>query len=488
MVGDSLYFTSYSDKVMGKTDSKLRKKAYYDLYRAGLDGSGNTTSNRQPIEEFVTKYHDGPVVWSARTGELFVTQSENLEATPFVQTWRADTVRLRITIARQVKGKWDSVTDFPYNNPAYSVGHPAITVTGDTLIFSSDKPGGYGQTDLYCTIRKNGVWGAPVNLGPEINTSGKDEFPFIYNDPQEGMNLIFSSTGRGGAGGLDLYYTKFPVGKGSPVIHCEAPLNTTSDDFAMIIRSNTDYGYFTSNRPGKGDDDIYKFTFTRIDRSFIRELFVLDSKTHHPVAGAKLFSCDKKEYLGDNMGKTPIPGFDRDCEIKAIAFGYYDKATVLKPRVSRNLKLVRDTIWMDPVMKKPIVLHNIYYDFDKWDILPESATELDQLVSYMKENPTYKVELSSHTDSRGSHQYNDKLSQRRAESAVNYVVSHGIDASRITAKGYGETKPVNKCTNGKRCTPAEYRQNRRTEIVVTGVARAEDVIQTKGNYSQERKK
>lgn len=484
VISGKLYFTSYSDKVLGKTDKKLRRQAFYDLYKAKIDSLGNTVSNREPVKEFVTQFHDGQVAWCEKTRELFVTQSENPGAKPFLQTWNADTVRLRIVIAKENDGKWESITEFPYNNPSYSVGHPAITRSGDTLVFTSNKPGGYGETDLYCAIRKNGEWDTPVNLGPSINTAGKEEFPFITVSDSSKSYLLFSSTGRPGFGGLDLYFAPFPVGSGSRVSHIAFPFNSASDDFAMVVPRNKDFGYLTSNRPGTGNDDIYKFNFIKpVTDSLMRELYVFNQKSQLPVSGAQVLYCNGKYHRTDHEGKTGRLSLIENCEVLASKTGYTDTKKLLTLSGIKPGEVIRDTVWLTPRTNKIITLSNIYYDLDKWDILPEAAHELDQLVSFMNENPSLTVELGSHTDSRASEEYNLLLSQRRAEAAVNYIISKGIAAARISHTGYGESRILNRCTEGVDCTPEEHRQNRRTEIFIPDYGKSGAVPQTEGDYS-----
>lgn len=491
VVGDSLYFTSYTDKILGESDKKLRANAFYDLYRSTIDHNGNTMSKRSPIMEFYTKYHDGPVAWCKKTGELFVTQSDNVVASTNAKPYERQIIRLRIEIAKQIKGKWVSIVDFPFNNPDYSVGHPAITESGDTLVFSSDIPGGYGETDLYCTIRKDGKWGMPFNLGANINTSGKEEFSFITDKNLGGTHLIFSSTGRFGFGGLDLYYSKFP-NNNDRIEHFNAPFNSAYDDFAMVIPTDAEFGYLTSNRPGMGSDDIYKFTFRRFPMvprakkiSPFRELYVFSKRSNRPIMGSRVIYCNKQTYVTDNNGKIgSLQNIEMDCDVLATKFGYPATTKTLVFKEMKNDEIPRDTIWLDPMIGKKITLLNIYYDLDKWDILPEAAHELDQLVSFMVENPGLSVDLASHTDSRATAQYNLKLSQQRAQSAVDYIISQGIDASRLTGTGYGESQLLNKCADGVNCLPEEHRQNRRTEIFIQDYGRANDVKQTKGDYSK----
>ena len=490
VVGDTLYFTTYSDKILGEPDLKLRKSAFYDLYKAAIDKNGNTISKREPLFEFLTKYHDGPVSYCEKTGELFVTQSDNVAAAKPTEKSVRDTIKLRIVIAKRVNGKWTNITNFPYNNPAYNVGHPAISITGDTLVFSSDIKGGFGETDLYYSIRKNGKWGLPENMGANINTSGKEEFSFLTHNSTGGCFLIFASTGRFGLGGLDLYYTRFPVNN-SKIVHFDPPINTANDDFGMVIPPDREFGYLTSNRPGTGNDDIYKFTFKKpVIKPFngilspVKELYVFNRRTMRPISSGLVRSCDKQIYLSDQRGEVDmLTNSNENCEVFASKTGYRDVSKVLVAKILKIGEVNRDTIWMEPALGKNITLNNIYYDFDRSDILPEAAKELDILVSFMNENPDLKVILSSHTDSRGNDNYNLKLSQRRAESAVNYIVAHGIQAGRITGIGYGETRLVNKCANGVDCTPQEHRQNRRTEIFIPEFGKALDIMQTEGQYS-----
>ena len=482
VVMDSLYFTTFNDKLNGKS-TRIKSNRFYDLYKAGIDKEGNITGIREPLKEFITKYNDGPVAWCKKTGELFITQNY-IDMTQKEGLFTSELNRLRIMIAKKVNGKWEQVEDFPYNNPSYSIGHPAINETGDTLIFSSDRPGGYGETDLYFSVRKDGKWGEPVNLGPQINTSGKEEFSFLTDRHLNGRFLIFASTGRFGNGGLDLYYCRFPYDN-SGINHFDPPINSPYDDFSMTIPKDADYGYFTSNRPGKGSDDIYRFTFKRVNIpvSKYRNLYVFDKNSLKPIPGVRITSCDKQNYLTDPNGKiSTLPRNTDDCIVTSNAFGYPEKTKTLSS-LTDNQPLANDTLWLEMLRDQNILLKNIYYDFDKWDILPEAAQELDKLVSLMKENPDITVLLSSHTDERGSELYNLKLSQLRAEAAVNYIVSKGINPIRILGTGYGKTRPIHKCADPKSCSPELLRENRRTEILIPGVLKGEPVKQVKGDYS-----
>ena len=483
VIDSFIYFTSYRDELISKSDKELIKDEFYDLYNARINESGDVVAPRHALEEFITRFHDGPVSWCAKTGELFITQSNYVDPDVIYKPFKTEDIKLRIVIAKKQDGEWKIIEEFPYNNPKFSVGHPAINQSGDTLVFSSDMPGGYGETDLYYSVRKKNKWTQPVNLGSTINSGGKDEFPFITGESFSGRYLIFASTGHGSLGGFDLFYQNMNK-PGSEVVPFQDPINGTFDDFGMNLPENVEYGYLTSNRPGTGSDDIYKFTFDKyID--FLLQVFILDSKTWKPVPGADVNFCNIKSLKTGAEGMVS-ERFTKNsvCDVKATAFGYKDNHKLIKIGAPKQGTLLKDTIFLDMIIGEKIVLHNIYYDFDKWDILPESSVELDKLVALMKENPEMKVELGSHTDERGTVPYNQKLSQKRAESAVNYIVSKGIDNFRIKAIGYGKSQLIYKSSPTHKCTPTEHRENRRTEIFIPGFIRGEHMKQVKGDYSR----
>jgi outer membrane protein OmpA-like peptidoglycan-associated protein len=482
IIGDSIYFSSFRDELINKSDKKLKTKEFYDLYSARIDESGDVISGRRALVEFITRFHDGPVSWCSKTGELFITQSNYVDPAVRFKTFRKENIRLRIVVAKKLKDVWTIVEEFPYNNAEYSVGHPAISESGDSLYFASDMPGGFGATDIYMSIRKSGKWNPPVNLGPQVNTSEKDEFPFITGNSYPGRFLIFASTGHNSGGGFDLFYTNLNDRKGE-VCQFRAPINSTNDDFAMNLPENVEYGYMTSNRPGTGNDDIYKLTFLKY-LEYLQEILVLDAKTWNPIPLALVNFCNKRSI---KTGSDGLVSFWMEknsvCNVTASALGYTDNHKLIKMGYYKQGTVLRDTIFLNIIVNEKIVLRNIYYDFDKWDIIPESAEELDRLVSLMKENPDMKVELSSHTDIRGSAIYNMKLSQLRAQSAVDYLISKGIDKSKITGTGYGKTQLINISVSGQKLESAQHRENRRTEIYIPGFSRGEPVKQLKGDYS-----
>jgi outer membrane protein OmpA-like peptidoglycan-associated protein len=307
-----------------------------------------------------------------------------------------------------------------------------------------------------------------------VNTSEEEMFPTMQSDDV----LYFSSNGHPGYGALDIFKTTNKNGSWTTPVNLHMPINSSFDDFAIAFAKPDKNGFFSSNRPeGVGSDDIYAFKFVEpVLPAYISGL-VKDKSTMLPIAGATVFLFDPStgkikvlktnadgmyksdvDKQGDYIVKGMMPNFIADCTPFPLA--------LLKPGTTSLAP--RDLLLDKLTINKTFSIENIYYDFDKFKIRDDAKPELDKLVTIMKENPV-SVELGSHTDSRGSIAYNDKLSQKRAESAVNYIVNSGIEKTRITAKGYGEHLLINKCADGIKCTSAEHQFNRRTEFKVTSI-------------------
>lgn len=461
-VENELWYSAFTNEEIEKLAKGKSKKIFYNLFSSPVDALGNLSSGKSVHFETISEgYHAGPVSYNEKTKELFVTLSnfENPEIRNKVYQ-KAD-IRLKIIIAKKENGVWKVVEDFPYNDPAYSVGHPAVSVTGDSLYFASNKPGGYGETDLYLTVRKNGKWGEPVNLGEKINSKQDDMFPFLFN----GSILFYSSNteSNGQKGDLDIKYTCINKGVYDATVAL-SELNTSEDDFGFVIHKNEKTGYFTSRRSGGvGDDDIYKVTFSG---EYNLELVVMDKKLMTPVSNPKVSFSDG--VSGAVSGYSISRKLKEGATVKATSqIDGFQNSSVEISTVGKPYGVIKDTIWIEKVeVGQKFVLENIYYDYDKWDILPESEIELNKLVKVLNENPGWKVKLGSHTDSRGTDSYNEILSQKRSDSAVGYIVGKGIAKDRITAKGYGETQLVNHCANGVECPDDVHRKNRRTEFVI----------------------
>lgn len=417
-------------------------------------------------------YHDGPATFNATGDTMYFTRNNYMKKK--VQKSSEDVVDLKIYRAVKKDTTWTGLTEFDYNSKEYSTGHPALNSNGTKMYFASDMPGGMGGTDLYVTEKINNAWSKPVNLGPSINTPYNDMFPMIWKD----SILYFSSEGHYNMGGLDIFSSTKEGSSWSEPRNMGYPLNTSYDDFGVALNDSGSAGILSSNRNSKNTTEDNLYTFTINDIRFTLEGIAVDKATQQPVEGVLA------ELTNTITGKkeTVVTGPDGKFKFKlnpetsytvvGSKDGYFtntEPVSTIGKKQSEDmfvkLKLELEKI----IVNKPIVLKNIYYDLDKWDIRPDAAIELDNLVQIMKENPAIRIELGSHTDSRADDKYNDVLSQKRAESAVAYIVSKGVEAGRMTAKGYGETQLVNKCSNGINCTEEEHQANRRTEFKVVSI-------------------
>ncbi|SNS58634.1 Outer membrane protein OmpA [Belliella buryatensis] len=360
---------------------------------------------------------------------------------------------------------------------------PAFSPDGNTLYFSSNRPGGQGGTDLYkATKLANGDFGNAVNLGPQINTPGNEMFPRVMPDGK----IFFASDGHPGFGKLDLFVAEPKEGGGYEIKNLGENVNSPADDFGIFFTRYPQEGFITSNREGgAGDDDIYFFE-DKTPKPKIVNLFLNVTTKEKKDDGSEAILPQTRVALYDAANKMAGGDFtnqngrvrltlapDETFSLIASKSGYFTKSITYDTRgkTPRQEELIQDvtnitldtTIVLDAlVLEKSIVLENIYYDLDKADIRPDAAIELDKLVQILKDNPSIRIELSSHTDARATDAYNDALSQRRAESAVQYIVSKGIDADRLVARGYGKRQLI--IQNAQ--TEEEHQVNRRTEFKV----------------------
>ena len=373
-----------------------------------------------------------------------------------------------------VDGKWTNIKPTNLNNPNYIVYHPSLSNDGKTLYFASDMPGGEGGTDIYkSSINEDGSLSAPINLGNIVNTEGNESFPFIYGEDE---TLYFSSDGHVGFGLLDVFVSiKNENNEIVNVINLGEPINSKKDDFAYFLSKDGFKGYISSNRKGgMGGDDVY--AFTRIPPLTLKGQ-IFDAVNNEPVAGAKVvLSRENGEELTyfiteeDGAYEHLIPR-DEKFILKGSKEKYQD---AIKEFSSFGLEkktelIVNLNIPMAPIEDVVVLadLETIYFDLDKHNIRPDAAVELDKVVALMNKYPGMVIRLESHTDSRANDDYNMRLSNRRAKSTYDYIVSKGINADRITKyEGFGETQLVNKCSNNVPCSEQEHQLNRRTEFII----------------------
>ncbi|TCD18110.1 flagellar motor protein MotB [Pedobacter psychrodurus] len=415
-----------------------------------------------------TDYHVGPASFTADGKEMYFTLTR-IPKKPVYVKGKLATVNIEIYSSKKdEENKWGTPVSFKYNKVnEYSLGDPFISKDGNSLYFVSNMEGGAGGTDMYVSQKTDtGDWGIPLNL-KELNTEGNERTPVF----DEENNFFFSSDGRIVMGGLDIFKAKLIGGKISEPKNMGYPTNSPQDDFAYMQTSATS-GFFSSNRTdGLGDDDIYSFTNTQI-LAFRLSGKVLNKKTNEPLANS-IVTLSKTggqslKVQTDESGDFKF-NLDKASDYKLTGEKTNfrsDGASLTTNNLTASTELKQNLYLEQIEIDKAIRLENIYYDFDRSNIRPDAAAELDKLVKIMKDNPTIWVELGSHTDSRGDDKYNQRLSQSRANSAVQYIIERGIDKNRITAKGYGESQLLNKCSNSIKCNDADHQLNRRTEFKI----------------------
>lgn len=468
--GGKLYFVSSRNE--SRRDYGWNDQPTLDIYAASPKG-GNF-QNPQVLEGDVnSKFHEGTVSITSDGETMYFTRNDYVDGDYSEDSQGIN--RLKVFRAKLVNGSWEDVQPLPFNDSQYSIGHAALSNDDKTLYFSSDMPGGEGQSDLYkVKIKGDNEYGEPQNLGPQINTEGRESFPFIDNEG----NLYFSSDGHMGLGGLDVYYAEKKANGFGDVRNLAQPINSQGDDFSFTYNPDAGEGYVASNRGGASeeeenlaDDDIYKVVQIKPMKELNVETEIVNNETDDEIPGAEVVVYDQNETkiaegVTNANGKTNFelkPEMEYtiqvnadDFESNSVAVGENESGDVSK------------TIELEPVEKiiqeEEIVLNPIMFDFDKADIRKEAAFELDKVVKVMKKHPDMKVNIRSHTDKRGSAKYNKQLSERRAKSTMNYIVENGIDEDRLTSEGVGEAEPEVEC--GGNCTQEQYETNRRSEFKI----------------------
>lgn len=456
--GDKLYFVS------ARGDANVKEKTYSWNGEPFLDVyvMDKNTGEIKPVPgDINTKLHDGPIAISPDGKTMYFTRNNyinNKEGKPDKKN-NLKTNNLKIYSATWSGSEWNNVKELPFDSKEYSVGHPSLSPDGKTLYFTSDMPGGMGGTDIYKVSIDSTGYGTPQNLGEPVNTEHDETFPFMDTDG----TLYFSSNGHAGLGLFDLF--KYNPKTGNEVENLGETINSNMDDFAYFQVADSKEGYVSSNREGEIDNI---FVFNKMNPLVLKGT-VSDAVNNKPIADATVrVMNDENEQIAflqtDSTGhyQTEITrGITYPVEAKQIEYETFN-GTVDAKNADDKDELVYD-IALDPIKDVEYLaeINNIYFDFDKSNIRPDAAKELDKLVDLMKnEYPDLVIAIGSHADKRGTDEYNQKLSERRAKSTYDYLIAHGIDPSRIKDyKGYGESKPAIKCD---RCTEAEYQLNRRS--------------------------
>lgn len=380
---------------------------------------------------------------------------------------------LHVYEAKLTNGIWKNSESLSINNNEYDCVFPYVSEDGSQLFFASNMPNGFGGYDLYVSNRlADSTWSNPINLGPNINTELDEMYPHMDND-----TLYFSSKGRNGFGGADIFKSYIISEEWALAENIGKPFNSSKDDFSFIINANERKGYFSSNREGdNGYDYIYEFYIPELPDTI--NGLALNKITSKPIKGleVKLNKVDSNgvprpdsEFLTDISGRVQLILPKHIEYVVTFYHPGFDPQTFEIPAENRGDVVAKfGQLLFLPIPKKDdvIKIDNIYFDYNKSTIKEESYPVLDAIVEYLNVKSSISVELSAHTDSRGSDSYNMNLSKKRAKSVVDHLVGKGIAKYRLTPKGYGETKLVNKCGNNVKCTEAEHQENRRVELKV----------------------
>lgn len=473
-----LYFASSKNNAPFKKIDAWSNDTFLDIYKVSYDEKENAYGEPEKLEgEVNSKYHESTPVITKDGKTMYFTKTNE---SPKIKKGRKEKTEIKIYRATKVGDEWTQLEDLSINGDNYSNAHPVLSADERTLYFVSNMPSTLGQTDIFSVqINGDGSFGIPQNLGPEVNTKGRESFPFITSEDE----LYFSSDGHFGLGGYDVFYVNLKD-KQKNLFNIGTPINGANDDFAFSINGTTRKGFFSSNRTGK--DAIYSFVeHTPIKEAYKKEVkgVVADETTGESITDADVEILDENNNViatvkTNSKGEfvTSVDSFKNHI-IKVSKEGY-DTTDKFIPEGENNeqfsLNLTKNEVIVEAEnestdgtnLAEVLQINKIYYDYNSASIRSEAIVELEKIVAVMKKHNRIKVEIRSYSDSRGTAAYNLKLSSQRANSVVNYLVDKGIDRSRLKNRGYGETQLINDCGNNTPCTEAQHQINRRTEFII----------------------
>ncbi|WP_230381517.1 OmpA family protein, partial [Myroides albus] len=482
LLDNKLVFTSARDTESTREGKrhKWTNEAFTSLYFSEVNENGEFSEPELFDKSVKTKVNEASAVFTKDGQTMYFTRN-NFKKGKKVHNEQYSILLKLYKASRLSDGTWSEAVELPFNSDDFNTAHPALSPDEKLLYFVSDRKESLGQSDLFkVAINDDGSFGEPVNLGSQINTEGRETFPFVSHD----NFLYFSSDGRPGLGGLDIYKAKINVdGSLSKVVNVGAPINSPGDDFAFFINDKNRKGFISSNREaGMGGDDIYFFQVVDCKQQIRGKVFDNSTTFVIPTATVVLYDNNYKEigqYNVDENGAyiTESLPCNFKFRLKASAQGYNtnEVTTVLGREfdafneVNIGLDPIVEKIEKDDDLFKKLKLEPIYFDFDKSNIRPDAAIELAKVVEVLQMYPQLKIDVRSHTDSRGNDAYNLKLSDRRAKSTISWMVKQGIQSDRISGKGYGESQLVNKCKNNVPCTKAQHQENRRSEFIILDI-------------------
>ena len=454
------------------------EQPYLSLFVAERTPHGELANIELFSKQITSNFHDATFSFSSDNESVYYTSSNVNKKRLVLDNFSKN--NFKVYRAKLIDGELSNIEDLFFNSDGYSVGHPHVTSDNKYLFFASDMPGGYGGADIYyCEIYEDGMISTPKNAGANVNTLGNDYFPFFIDN-----KLYFSSSGHLGFGGLDIYESDFSKETGfSKPVNLGKVVNTPYDDFSIVFHKDEKNGYFSSNRPGgKGDDDIYAFFRKPLPCDQFVTGTVIDKKSKEALSEVSIVVKDSLNYTiqevktdADGKYEVKIP-CNQKVMITASKEEYVDKSqeqTIgdvdgeYTTPLNFELDKLSDLIVKDESGLEKINLDPIYFDYDKWDITPQAATALDKAVEVMSIFPKMVIKIEAHTDSRGTDSYNLSLSDKRAKATQEYLYSKGLEADRIvSAIGYGESRLLNHCSNGVKCSNEEHDINRRSDFII----------------------
>lgn len=464
----------------GKLTHDWNDQPFLDLYVVDFPESDSPLIAR--FDDYInTEYHESSSVFNKAGNVVYFTRNNYTDKK--LKRDQAGTINLKLYRSFRESGKWTIPVELPFNSDEYSVAHPALSTDEKTLYFSSNMPGTIGLSDIWSvSIQDDGSYGEPQNLGNTINTEGRENFPFVADNNR----LFFSSDGHIGLGGLDVYVARILNNKTyGKAYNAGKPVNSSADDFSLILDNNSGIGYFASNRKGGlGNDDIYKFIREQellIDCNQTIRGITRDLKTDEVIANAKILlrNADNNvidEAISDPEGNFIFKGIECNTNytIRSEKETFQPAEVIITTDADQEREVIRDLylkqqqeVLTGNDLNQLLELQPIYFDLNKSNIRPDAQLELNKVIAFMEQFPNSKIDVRSHTDNRASDAYNMALSQRRNKATLNYLMDKGgISADRLTGKGYGESQLINKCPTINSCTEGEQQINRRSEFII----------------------
>jgi outer membrane protein OmpA-like peptidoglycan-associated protein/tetratricopeptide (TPR) repeat protein len=462
-------YNSTGDKTFDWT-----QEAFLDLFIADIDQDGNLSNPVAIKGDINSRFHESSTTFTKDGNTIYFTRNNFLDGKK--HRGKNKTVGLKIYKAKKRSDStWGEVQELPISSNDYSIAYPSLSPDQKRLYFASDMPGSYGMSDLwYVALNEDGSYGAPINLGPDINTEAKEGFPFISSSNK----LYFSSNGHTGLGGLDVYVTQIDNdGNPGKILNLGEPTNGPFDDFGFIFDKEKNIGYVSSNREGglgSISDDIYLLKKCEVTIAGT----VTNLTTGELIGGATVDLLDESntKLATTTSDETGRYEFDNvlNCGtiylVRASSTGCEFLEKVVETPIQSQVMEVPMPLECDPCPADDLgcrlSLQPIYFDFDRYNIRPDAEIELAKILAALREYPQLNIHIESHTDSRGNDSYNEALSEKRAQSTLDWLVGKGIAKNRLSAKGYGEYQLQNQCTNGVKCTEEQHQLNRRSMFII----------------------